>query len=80
MLAGAFKEIKGLVLGGFSEMEDTDVPFGKTIKELILDQVRDLGIPVAFDLPIGHTSDNQALVLGRTAVLQVTEVKTTLLI
>jgi muramoyltetrapeptide carboxypeptidase len=80
MLAGAFKEIKGLVLGGFSEMEDTDVPFGKTIKELILDQVRDLGTPVAFDLPIGHTSDNQALVLGRTAVLQVTEVKTTLLI
>jgi muramoyltetrapeptide carboxypeptidase len=80
MLAGAFKEIKGLVLGGFSEMEDTDVPFGKTIKELILDQVRDLGTPVAFDLPIGHTSDNQALVLGRNAVLQVTEVKTTLLI
>jgi muramoyltetrapeptide carboxypeptidase len=80
MLAGAFKEIKGLVLGGFSEMEDTDVPFGKTIMELILDQVRDLGIPVAFDLPIGHISDNQALVLGRTAVLQVTEVKTTLLI
>lgn len=80
MLAGAFKEIKGLVLGGFSEMEDTDVPFGKTIKELILDQVRDLGIPVAFDLPIGHISDNQALVLGRNAVLQVTEVKTTLLI
>jgi muramoyltetrapeptide carboxypeptidase len=79
-LAGAFKEIKGLVLGGFSEMEDTDVPFGKTIMELILDQVRDLGIPVAFDLPIGHISDNQALVLGRTAVLQVTEVKTTLLI
>jgi muramoyltetrapeptide carboxypeptidase len=80
MLAGAFKEIKGLVLGGFTEMEDTDVPFGKTIKELILEQVRDLGIPIAFDLPIGHTSDNQALVLGRTAVLQVTEVKTTLLI
>ena len=79
-LAGAFNQIKGLILGGFTDMEDTDVPFGKTIKELVLEQVRDLGIPVAFDLPIGHISDNQALVFGRTAVLKVTEVKTTLLI
>ena len=79
-LAGAFNQIKGLILGGFTDMEDTDVPFGKTIKGLVLEQVRDLGIPVAFDLPIGHISDNQALVFGRTAVLKVTEVKTTLLI
>ena len=79
-LAGAFREIKGLVLGGFTDMEDTDVPFGKTIKDLILEQVRDLGIPVAFDLPFGHISDNQALLLGRTAILKVSETKTTLLI
>jgi muramoyltetrapeptide carboxypeptidase len=79
-LAGAFNQIKGLILGGFTDMEDTDVPFGKAIKELVLEQVRDLGIPVAFDLPIGHISDNQALVFGRTAVLKVTETKTTLLI
>ena len=79
-LAGAFQEIKGLVLGGFTDMENTDVPFGKTIKDLILEQVQDLGIPVAFDLPFGHISDNQALVLGRTAILKVSETKTTLLI
>ena len=79
-LAGVFQEIKGLVLGGFTDMEDTDVPFGKTIKDLILEQVQDLGIPVAFDLPFGHISDNQALVLGRTAILKVSETKTTLLI
>ncbi|MFM7595489.1 MAG: LD-carboxypeptidase [Flavobacteriales bacterium] len=79
-LAGAFSQIKGLVLGGFTDMEDTDVPFGKTIKELILEQVRHLEIPVAFELPIGHITDNQAFVLGRTASLQVTDTKTTLLI
>ncbi len=79
-LAGAFQEIKGLVFGGFTDMEDTDVPFGKTIKDLILEQVQDLGIPVAFDLPFGHISDNQALVFGRTAILKVSETKTTLLI
>lgn len=79
-LSGAFNQIKGLVLGGFTDMEDTDVPFGKTIKELILEQVQDLGIPVAFDLPLGHISDNQALVFGRTAKLKVSDTKTTLLI
>ena len=79
-LAGVFQEIKGLVFGGFTDMEDTDVPFGKTIKDLILEQVQDLGIPVAFNLPFGHISDNQALVLGRSAILKVTETKTTLLI
>ncbi len=79
-LAGAFNQIKGLVLGGFTDMEDTDVPFGKTIKELVLEQVQDLGIPVAFGLPFGHIADNQALVFGRAAVLKVTETKTTLLI
>lgn len=79
-LAGVFQEIKGLVLGGFTDMEDTDVPFGKTIKDLILEQVQDLGVPVAFDLPFGHIADNQALVFGRAAVLKVTETKTTLLI
>jgi muramoyltetrapeptide carboxypeptidase len=79
-LAGIFNQISGLILGGFTEMEDTDVPFGKTIEELISEQVVDLGIPVAFNVPIGHIPDNQAVVVGRSVVLMVTEEKTTLLI
>jgi muramoyltetrapeptide carboxypeptidase len=79
-LAGIFNQISGLILGGFTEMEDTDVPFGKTIEELVLDNVKDLGIPVAFNVPIGHISDNQAVVVGRTVNLIVNQTKTTLLI
>ena len=79
-LAGIFNQISGLILGGFTEMEDTDVPFGKTIEELISEQVVNLDIPVAFNVPIGHISDNQAVVVGRSVVLKVTEEKTTLLI
>jgi muramoyltetrapeptide carboxypeptidase len=79
-LAGIFNQISGLILGGFTEMEDTDVPFGKTIEALISEQVSNLGIPVAFNFPIGHISDNQAVVVGRSVVLKVTEEKTTLLI
>jgi muramoyltetrapeptide carboxypeptidase len=79
-LAGIFNQISGLILGGFTEMEDTDVPFGKTIEELISEQVVDLGIPVAFNVPIGHIPDNQAVVVGRTVTLTVTQTKSTLLI
>ena len=79
-LAGIFNQISGLILGGFTEMEDTDVPFGKTFEELISEQVVNLGIPVAFNVPIGHIPDNQAVVVGRSVVLKVTEEKTTLLI
>jgi len=79
-LAGIFNQISGLILGGFTEMEDTDVPFGKTIEELILEQVVDLGIPVAFNVPIGHIPDNQAVVVGRTVTLTVNQTKSTLLI
>jgi len=79
-LAGIFNQISGLILGGFTEMEDTDVPFGKTIEELISEQVVNLGIPVAFNVPIGHIPDNQAVVVGRTVTLTVTQTKSTLLI
>jgi len=79
-LAGIFNQISGLILGGFTEMEDTDVPFGKTIEELISEQVVNLDIPVAFNVPIGHIPDNQAVVVGRTVTLTVTQTKSTLLI
>jgi muramoyltetrapeptide carboxypeptidase len=79
-LAGIFNQISGLILGGFTEMEDTDVPFGKTIEELISEQVVNLGIPVAFNVPIGHIPNNQAVVVGRTVTLTVNQTKSTLLI
>ena len=79
-MAGIFNQIKGLILGGFTDMEDTDVPFGKTIEELVLEQVHNLDIPVAFNMPIGHIHDNRSLVVGRTVSLRVTDTKTTLLI
>lgn len=79
-MAGAFSKIKGLVLGGFTEIEDTDVPFGTEVSALILSQVEHLDIPVAFDFPAGHISDNRALILGSNVVLSVGESSTSLLI
>lgn len=77
-LNGVFQQIRGLILGGFTEMEDTDVPFGKSIKQLVLEQTQALGIPIAFDFPAGHIQDNRALMFGRSVTLRVTEAQSTL--
>ena len=61
--AGKFADIAGLILGDFSDMKDTSIPFGKTLEEIILSYV-DPSIPVAMHLPMGHENYNLALPLN----------------
>jgi muramoyltetrapeptide carboxypeptidase len=68
---GALEQIKGLIVGGMTDLEDTDVPFGKSINELILAHFTYRKIPICFDFPAGHIDDNQALVLGANVRLEV---------
>jgi muramoyltetrapeptide carboxypeptidase len=70
---GIFDRISGLVVGGMSDLEDTDVPFGKTVEEIILDQFISSSIPIAFNLPAGHINDNRSLILGRKCSLSVND-------
>jgi muramoyltetrapeptide carboxypeptidase len=69
--AGALEQISGLIIGGMTDLEDTDVPFGKSIEELILAHFPYQKIPICFDFPAGHIDDNQALALGAMVHLQV---------
>jgi len=69
--AGVLAKIKGLVVGGMTNLSDTAVPFGKSYEEVILSHFDYRRIPIAFDLPAGHIDDNRALVLGKTATLEV---------
>jgi muramoyltetrapeptide carboxypeptidase len=69
--AGALEQISGLVIGGMTDLEDTDVPFGKSLEELIFAHFPYRKIPICFDFPAGHIEDNQALVLGAMAHLEV---------
>ena len=62
--SGLMKGVKGLIFGGFTEMKDTIIPFGKTIDELIYDQVRDLKMPICFHFPVGHQTQNYPLKVG----------------
>lgn len=69
--AGVWSQIKGVVVGSFTEIKDTELGFGKNIEELILDHIQNLQIPVGFGFPAGHQDDNQALIMGSTVELRV---------
>ncbi|WP_214073400.1 LD-carboxypeptidase [Mucilaginibacter sp. dw_454] len=70
--AGKLKNLAGLIVGGFSEIKDNEIPFGQTVVEIVLDVVKDYGYPVCFDFPAGHVPDNRALILGRRVNLNIT--------
>ncbi|NMH28285.1 S66 peptidase family protein [Flavobacterium silvaticum] len=61
---GYFKNIKGLIVGGMTSMNDNDIPWGHTAEEIIKDIVKDYDFPVIFNFPAGHIKDNRTLVLG----------------
>jgi muramoyltetrapeptide carboxypeptidase len=74
--AGTFQKIKGLIIGGISELEDTDPPLGRSIEEVVLDQLEYTRIPVLFDFPGGHIADNRAIIVGKKIQLTVSEEET----
>jgi muramoyltetrapeptide carboxypeptidase len=76
--AGKLKHLKGLIVGGMSDMKDNAVPFGKTAEEIVLDAVKEYNYPVCFNFPAGHIEKNMALYLGKKARLRITKNKVSL--
>jgi muramoyltetrapeptide carboxypeptidase len=68
--------IKGLIVGGMTEMKDGETPFGKSAYEIIADSVRNYNYPVCFGFPAGHQPDNRAMIIGRMTKLIVDEIVT----
>ena len=69
--SGVLKMIKGLIVGGMTDMNDNTIPFGKTAEEIISEAVQDYTYPVCFHFPAGHTHDNLPLIFGKVARLEV---------
>jgi muramoyltetrapeptide carboxypeptidase len=76
--AGVFNKIKGLIVGGMTDLQDTDTPFGQTIEEIILRHFQYRKIPIGFNFPSGHIPDNRSLVLGKISELVINESETIL--
>jgi len=69
--ANKLKYLKGLIVGGFSEIKDNDIPFGQTVPEIVMDVVKEYDYPVCFDFPAGHVPDNCSLLLGKTVNISI---------
>jgi muramoyltetrapeptide carboxypeptidase len=59
--AGKLEGLAGLIVGNFSEIKDTTIPFGQEVSDLIFDKVKEYNYPVCFDFPVGHVKENYAL-------------------
>tara|TARA_B100001173_G_C15940075_1_gene526681 strand:- start:214 stop:1107 length:894 start_codon:yes stop_codon:yes gene_type:complete len=68
-----FENLKGMIVGGMSNMNDNDIPFGKTAEQIILDYTKDYTFPICFRFPTGHLNDNRCVKFGVRSILEITE-------
>jgi len=75
---GKLRGLAGLIIGGFTDMKDTETPFGQTAEEVIRDIVKEYDYPVCFGFPVSHEKENYALKVGVKYKLSVTDKRTIL--
>ncbi|MBL4715479.1 MAG: LD-carboxypeptidase [Bacteroidetes bacterium] len=72
--SGKLKNLAGLLLGGMTDMNDNEVPLGKSAEEIVLEHVKEYGFPVAFGFPAGHPpSENVAMIFGKEVKLSISD-------
>jgi len=67
--SGKLHELAGLVLGHFTDIKDTTLPFGESVEDIVLNAISGYGYPVAFGFPTGHQNPNLAWRHGATGSL-----------
>lgn len=72
-LSGKLKNLKGLIVGAFTEIKDNETPFGKSVYEIISEHVQGYNFPVCYNFPVGHIVNNLPIIEGSTAKLCVSE-------
>lgn len=76
-LAGVFTKIKGLIVGGMTNMGDEkdnkqyEESFDEFANQLISDRISKYNFPVVFDFPNGHIKDNRPLIIGSQVKIKV---------
>ena len=71
--SGKLAGLAGLIVGGFTDMHDNEVPFGKNAEQIIMDAVAEYDYPVCTGFPAGHQDKNLAMFFGRKASLSISE-------
>lgn len=76
-LAGVFSKIKGLIVGGMTNMGDEkenksfEESFDEFACKLISDRISKYNFPVAFAFPNGHIKDNRPLLIGGNVKMKI---------
>ena len=70
--AGKLEHLKGLVIGGLTQIHDNTDAFGQSVEEVIAEVVSEYGYPICFNFPAGHFDDNRAIVFGQKVSVKVT--------
>ena len=76
--SGKLDKLSGLIVGSFSDTQDTVVPFGQDVSTVIYELIKGYHYPVCFQFPVGHTSENFPLKVGVEYNLTVTGKKVSL--
>jgi muramoyltetrapeptide carboxypeptidase len=76
--SGKLDTLAGLIVGGFTDMLDTERPFGKKVYKLINEITNAYNYPVCYNFPVSHSTENYALKIGVTYALKVDKKKTQL--
>ena len=78
-LAGVFRKIKGLIIGGMTNMGDEkenknyEQPFDEFAYEIIAQRLKNYNFPTLFGFPNGHIFDNRPLIIGGKVKIEVGE-------
>jgi muramoyltetrapeptide carboxypeptidase len=71
--AGVLENLNALIVGGMTDMNDNETPFGKTAYQIIKEAVSGYDYPVCFGFPAGHFNDNRPLIMGAKVKLDVND-------
>ncbi|HEY4116210.1 MAG TPA: LD-carboxypeptidase, partial [Byssovorax sp.] len=77
-LGGHLSRVGAVVLGDFTQCDPG--ADGVTVREVLVDRLAHLGVPVAYGLPAGHEIKNAPLVLGGPARLDATGARASLIV
>jgi muramoyltetrapeptide carboxypeptidase len=69
--SGKLDKLSGLVVGGFTDVKDTERPFGQDAYQVIHSLVKEYDYPVCFGFPVSHDAENYALKIGFRCTLKV---------
>ena len=73
--SGKLDRLAGLVIGRFTDMKDTDRPFGMPVYDIIWELIKEYDYPVCFEFPVSHSNENYALKVGVGYKLKVSKNK-----